>query len=420
MCVRKVIPRRSIAATGILSVLHGLCDLEQLVPAHCEFLDACIFAQEYQLAESHILQSWPRPQKGPHASNIETVLRYYYLRGVVHLNCGPSSYSMAKRCFWTCLSVPATSDTNVVSAIAVNAWKKLILVQSLQYCECLSDSSVLVSYSGSDIFKPKLLANTLSSSASPQSSFDPLSTPKEMSSGMARFLSLAKAPRGNQGTSSEPSQSPISSPTLRSPVGPDAPEVVHFVEAETDNSNVNDNGENSLSNRPERYSSMGVYVYKELIKAYVEADRVAFDEVVREHGALLRDDGNLGLVRRVGAALLFRQVYELSHVYAAVAIAQLSLELGMSIAEVQSLLERLRVDKRWDVELRQDGTVVFPSAPPSGPQSIDAKATAAELGGLAQMVRLINGTLSKPAGGRGNKDFKTDMSGSPPRGVEDI
>jgi PCI domain len=401
-------------------VLHGLCDLERLVPAHCEFLDACIFAQEYQLAESHILQSWPRPQKGPHAINIETVLRYYYLRGVVHLNCGPSSYSMAMRCFWTCLSVPATSDTNVVSAIAVNAWKKLILVQSLQYCECLSDSTVLVSYSGSEIFKPKLVANAGSSSASPQSSFDPLSTPKEMSSGIARFLSLAKAPRGNQSASSEPSQSPISSPTLRSPVGPAAPEVVHFVEAETENNHGNDNGENNLSNRPERYSSMGVYVYKELIKAYVEADRVAFDEVVREHGALLRDDGNFGLVRRVGAALLFRQVYELSHVYAAVSIAQLSSELGMSIAEVQSLLERLRADKRWAVELRQDGTVVFPNAPPSGPQSIDAKATAAELGGLAQMVRLINGTLSKPAGGRGNKDFKTDMSGSPPRGVGDF
>jgi hypothetical protein len=420
MCVRKVIPRRSIAETGILSVLHGLCDHERLIPAHCEFLEACIFAQEYQLAESHILQSWPRPQKGPHTSNIETVLRYYYLRGVVHLNCGPSSYSMAMRCFWTCLSVPATSDTNVVSAIAVNAWKKLILVQSMQYCECLSDSTVLVSYSGSEIFKPKLLANAGSSSASPQSSFDPLSTPKEMSSGMARFLSLAKAPRGNQGTSSELSPSPISSPTLRSPVGPDAPEVVHFVEAETDNNHVNDNGENNLGNRPERYSSMGVYVYKELIKAYVEADRVAFDDVVREHGALLRDDGNLGLVRRVRAALLFRQVYELSHVYAAVSITQLSSELSMSIAEVQSLLERLRVDKRWAVELRQDGEVVFPSAPPSGPQSIEPKATLAELGGLAQMVRLINGTLSKPAGGRANKDFKTDMSGSPPRGVEDF
>jgi hypothetical protein len=94
-----------------------------LNPAHNVFLQCVIVAEQYQYVEG-IRGSWPRPTSN--LKDVSIVLRYYYLRGIFHFGC--SDYAMAHRCWWTCLSIPADDGCSV---IAVNAWKKMTLVQPL-------------------------------------------------------------------------------------------------------------------------------------------------------------------------------------------------------------------------------------------------------------------------------------------------
>ena len=94
-----------------------------LHPAHNVFLQCIIVAEQYQYVEG-IRGSWPRPSSA--LKDVSIVLRYYYLRGIVHFSC--RDYAMAHRCWWTCLSVPADDGC---SAIAISAWKKVTLVQPL-------------------------------------------------------------------------------------------------------------------------------------------------------------------------------------------------------------------------------------------------------------------------------------------------
>jgi hypothetical protein len=93
-----------------------------LQQAGVEFLQCAVLAQHYRYAARVVQGTWPRPTN---TVNIKTVLRYYYLRGLVHLGCG--DYVMAHRCWWTCLALPAEG----CSAIMVAAWKKMALVQPL-------------------------------------------------------------------------------------------------------------------------------------------------------------------------------------------------------------------------------------------------------------------------------------------------
>jgi hypothetical protein len=94
-----------------------------LNPAHNVFLQCIIVAEQYQYVEG-IQGSWPRPSSA--LKDVSIVLRYYYLRGIIHFSC--RDYAMAHRCWWTCLSVPADDGCSV---IAINAWKKVTLVQPL-------------------------------------------------------------------------------------------------------------------------------------------------------------------------------------------------------------------------------------------------------------------------------------------------
>jgi hypothetical protein len=112
-------PTLSSNDTSFTSSLSFYPPLQQ---AGVEFLQCAILAEQYRFAARHVDGTWPRPTN---TVNIRTVLRYYYLRGIVHLGCG--DYVMAHRCWWTCLAVPAEA----CCAIMVAAWKKLSLVQPL-------------------------------------------------------------------------------------------------------------------------------------------------------------------------------------------------------------------------------------------------------------------------------------------------
>ena len=132
-------PRSLISQSGILPVLAAMLPhrpstavdstaptlTPTLTQVQVEFLQACLYAQQYRYAESWVLHTWPRPAGGlgtTSSSMVRLVLRYFYLRGTVHIGC--ANWKWARRCFWTCLSIPS----DMVSAIAIAAWKKLVLV----------------------------------------------------------------------------------------------------------------------------------------------------------------------------------------------------------------------------------------------------------------------------------------------------
>ncbi|KAG7338958.1 hypothetical protein IV203_016234 [Nitzschia inconspicua] len=136
-----------------------------LQQAGVEFLQCAILSEQYRYAARSVEGTWPRPTSGV---TIKTVLRYYYLRGIVHLGCG--DYTMAHRCWWTCLSVPA----DACSAIMVAAWKKLSLVQPL-----------LDRYRGaSNVFQKKS-----------STSADATRFPRSMSKAVGRMLTTARENR---------------------------------------------------------------------------------------------------------------------------------------------------------------------------------------------------------------------------------
>jgi hypothetical protein len=117
-----------IASVGPSLTLHdtfltyAASSYRPLEQADVEFLQCAVLAGQYRFAARHVDGSWPRPTE---TVNIRTVLRYFYLRGIVHFGCG--DYILAHRCWWTCLAVPAEA----CCAIMVAAWKKLSLVQPL-------------------------------------------------------------------------------------------------------------------------------------------------------------------------------------------------------------------------------------------------------------------------------------------------
>jgi len=119
-----------IVQSGIIQVLLQLQKEkgEQLTTIHVEFLQICIYAKEYAFAEEQIRNTWPRPSKESPISAL-SVLRYFYLRGIVHI--GTNNLVWANRCFWTCICIPTQTST-VISTISIAAWKKMMLVQCLQ------------------------------------------------------------------------------------------------------------------------------------------------------------------------------------------------------------------------------------------------------------------------------------------------
>jgi hypothetical protein len=129
----------SIASSGIIATLgHLMLDQPNILShAGVEFLQCCLLAEHYRYAARLLSGSrsivWPRPTA---TVGVKQVLRYYYLRGLIHLGC--DDLELAHRCFWTCLSVPS----EVSSKIAVEAWKKLVLVQCLLHDSTSPSSSI--------------------------------------------------------------------------------------------------------------------------------------------------------------------------------------------------------------------------------------------------------------------------------------
>jgi len=119
-------PRSIITKSGIIYALANV-QSAALSTANVEFLQCCLLAGQYRFASRVVAEDWPRPDKG---TPLALVLRYFYLRGMIHLGC--DDFHAAIRCFWTVLSIPC----EVASSIAVDAWKKMVLTK----CLILQDS----------------------------------------------------------------------------------------------------------------------------------------------------------------------------------------------------------------------------------------------------------------------------------------
>jgi hypothetical protein len=401
-------------------------NIDHVTAAHVEFLQTCIYAGQYREAVTEMENSiwWPQPNAA--TGTVQHPLRYFYLRGVAYM--GVQNWRLAVRAFWTCLSIPS-ADSNVVSAVTIAAWKKLVLVQCCQL-DCLEPASTKQS-------QPSL--------ASPKSTLTPLSIPNEMAMGMTHYLSMAKPPAGSRsmGTArpaeGSDADEPMASPRGHNNNNRDDSNAMHMVEMDGADVMVVPNEEmgepgngggrsrSSNNNNDTKYPSMGVRVYHALVQAFLETDRTLFAAIADEHAPLFLGDGNMGMVRRAEASLMRRRLYEVSSIYSAIGPEQLAAELGLSLDDTHVLLVQIASEGRWPIEI-QDGVVVFPQLPPSATIPTDHMIADmhAELSQLRMMVQKVAASTStskiaaaarKQAAVAARTVSGMDMG---PRGVEDI
>jgi hypothetical protein len=176
-------PRSIISSSGILSVFSVLYD-RSISALTVEFIQCALLAEQYRYVARIISDDWPLPGKGTSA---ELVLRYCYLRGLLHIGC--DDLKLAVRCFWTVLSVPC----DCVSVIAVDAWKKMIVAKSMLLRDSVPYPTVVATPTG--------VSNAISRFFAPQSTCsDPEATASEDSSvHISAYLDLAKAAHAGAG-----------------------------------------------------------------------------------------------------------------------------------------------------------------------------------------------------------------------------
>lgn len=352
-------PRQAIAHSGILVTLARFMSPNFLSVAHVEFLQCALLAEQYRFAQRAFGNTWPRPVN---TVSVEQVLRYFYLRGMIHMGC--DEWKLAVRCFWTCLTVPA----EFVSAIVEEAWKKLVLVQCL-----LSERSVQ------------------------GTSDSPLQLPSATPPCITRYLqTAASAAKKKQQQQQQSSSSSSSS----SPETAGHDDVMAML-----------GGETSGGDSPE---IQAIAVYMELVHAFKTGDRVKFTTIQRENRNVFEADGNLGIVNRCETELLYQHIFHLSRIYSVIALPHLASSLQLPALDVQDLLFHLSVEGRLDARVEDDGWVVF-EEPPLSNQEGDLS--------LQQLVELTERIQKLDATVATSPRHQSAVKGSRalgPRGVEDV
>jgi hypothetical protein len=380
-----------------------------LTPAHTAFLQCAVLAEAYEFAETVIRGTWPIPtatlkkKKGngndnSHAS-ISIILRYYYLRGIVHYACGRDQYSLSHRCWWTCLSIPV----DIVSDIAVQAWKKLTLVQPLLD---INDSTRGFGAVRADVIDANMDGNSniisagglsISSSASEKKikaypgTRLPKCTPKGLSKSIRELIdnnSINMKKQENDQESAVESRKPLW-PKLR---------------------------ENDV------YS-----VYAHLGPAVEAVDRSFVESLVREHESVLVADGNMGMAQNCLRRVKELQVRSASKMFSVTSIQILARRWKISPEEaLQQLSDAMELGV-VPSQVEDDGSVVFLSLQNSA--SYGTSMDLADLTGwmklLEQMQRMdVELSISSKYNAAKRKDDKSlvgDVMGAAgPRGVEDF
>lgn len=403
-----------ISQSGVIPVLASLLPVTTTTPGaapiqcpslttiHVELLQTCIYAQQYDYVNQLFCNLWPLPTSD--ACHVHTVFRYYYLRGIVHMYC--NEIQQAMRCYETCVCIPSE---DVVSAIALAAFKKLIL---LQCCHHTFD----------DVSLYNATSKSYNKSANPTIPTlpSPLSIPKDTPAAFHKILSsvLSKASGGGTTRSSTvtaaatiPSpQDAIDPDPEYSSIRPEPPGVaMHVVE----NSNVNSSNDNSSSDEStgkeddrnsnaritsstdatritdskkrhpqhqqkrnqadRRGGSGGIKIYYDLVNAFIKVDRRAFTNILHPTDSStdcprqqLIMDGNLGLVKRCEQLLIQRHVLLLSTMFHVLSITDLQHLLFLpSTGDVKILLLELSKNCQWNILIDEHTNyVTFPPIVP--------------------------------------------------------
>ena len=139
-----------VPRTVLAPLLAPLAHFTSTDATCADYLQICVCAGHYHYAQRS-LKAWALPHSD---SRVVAVLRLYFWRGMVY--AGAEDWERARLEWLACLSVPAQA----VSAIALEAYKKLALI------ECLRRS--------------------------PEATFDPWQLPEAVSPCYSRFLGLAR------------------------------------------------------------------------------------------------------------------------------------------------------------------------------------------------------------------------------------
>ena len=272
-CVKTMTSRSLLAKSGILISLVSMLNRQRhiITAAHVEFLQCAILAGHYRFARRMVGDTWPRPNK---TTTVEHLLRYYYLRGLMHIGC--DEFNWAIRCFWTVLSVPMT----VVSAIAVEAWKRMVLCQ----CLIIPINDVKSPY-------PSLLA-----------------LPAASSKVLARFMSTNN----------------------------NSPEI------ETSDHQQHQQQQLGSDSHNHHAANMGIPAYVEVAKALVLGDRTLFLKIKTKYAVQWTADKTMGLMERLETEMLHRHVQKLASIYSVIPISQLSTELEIPVEQLPTILPHVQ------------------------------------------------------------------------------
>ena len=301
-----------------------------LTPAHTAFLQCAAVAEEYEFAETMIRGTWPLPTSAlkkkrgsnndePHVS-VSIIMRYYYLRGIIHYGCGRDHYAMAHRCWWTCLSIPV----DVVSTTAIQAWKKLTLVQPLLD---INNNREGRQQNRADIIDANNDGDSL-----------------------GLFVVGNKKIKNRPGT--------------RLPKG--LPKgLSKSINALIDNSNISIGAkkqEASQAGAEESREKINLYsVYTHLGPAVQAVDRTSAEGLVCEHESILAADGNIDMARNCLVRVKELQVRTASKMFSVTSIYILARRWKVTPKEAsQQLLDAVESGV-VSCRVEEDGTVVFSS-----------------------------------------------------------
>jgi hypothetical protein len=369
-----------------------------LSPIHVEFLQACIYAGHYRYAQRSLCHryNWPRPTTTAGVTvTVQHVLRYYYLRGIVHLAC--RQYLLARRCFWICCCIPG----ELCSAISIAAWKKMVLVTCR--IQATMDTNAISPLQLPPAAPPCLVKFLSQAYATPGSSKNSMQQ-QQYGAGSPSFLSHLQQQDASSTLSSPLDQGDldgIMAATAASASGggggatEEASSVMHMVDVEAaasmnmappeDVLPVGQQQQLSSSQQqqqqqqqphPHSYHALGVSVYAQLTNAFGHGDYALYQSLLQQHAPFLQADGNYGLALQIGGAgggngngnssvLRRRQVYLWSRVYSEMTTIELTQLLQLSsVPETLELLVQMSLDTTygpWPIQILDHGRiVVFP------------------------------------------------------------
>ncbi|KAL3944739.1 MAG: hypothetical protein SGBAC_001158 [Bacillariaceae sp.] len=290
--------RISISSSGIIPTLAQIMmnAPNELQSVGVEFLQCSLLAEQYRYAARLLQGTWPRPMEG---SSVKQVLRYYYLRGMIHLGC--NDLVLAHRCFWTCLSIPSDS----LSKITFEAWKKMVLVQCLM-------------------------------TKQPEEANRMIRTPKSMPSVMGKLLSSFQ--EGGSGNKPKPARA-----VSRGDHG-------HPEEQQRRPSQ-------RLTQRLDQLTAQeAVASYMSLTDAFGQREKTKFEAVMKEKEATFKEDRNMGLVHQCLTQLIRNQVIHLSNMYSVVPMSKVVSILGL---EQESQVPAVLLESKVPCQIQDDDMVVF-------------------------------------------------------------